>query len=262
MIQRRFTSGPLEKRKGTRTRTILVVTGDQSLHDSLMAMLDEYRMVSAVPDLQSGELLVNEAISLIVLDLSSSSPVTLALAQKLRAQEMQVPLLLLIQRESEIASIEHRGVRASDYLLKSFSRAEFAACVRALLRQERRKSKPRPFRSSPRTPSYALEEPILAVGDLVIDPSKRSVFRGGQWIEIEKTLLFDLLVYLVRHRGEVLSREHLLVHVWGYEQPFVNGEHTRTVSVHMHWLRTLLGEGVDHPRFIHTIRGSGYCFQG
>ena len=101
----------------------------------------------------------------------------------------------------------------------------------------------------------------LVVGDLRIDVAKRRVVRHGQRIEVGSALLFEPLVYLVRHRGMVLTREQLLTHVWGYTGTNVNDPIFRTVYVHVHWLRELLEDDPERPQLIQTVRGVGYRFK-
>jgi DNA-binding response OmpR family regulator len=98
---------------------------------------------------------------------------------------------------------------------------------------------------------------VLEVADLYIDVEHSLVMRNSQPVSLRQPLLFDLLLYLVLHRGKVVTRDQLLKHVWGYEQEY----ESRTVDVHMRWLRKSLEEDPAHPQLIQTIRGVGYCFQ-
>jgi DNA-binding response OmpR family regulator len=105
------------------------------------------------------------------------------------------------------------------------------------------------------------EERFLTANDLCIDVMRRKVVRHGQPIEIGSPLLFDLLVYLVRHRGIVLTQNQLLTQVWRYADADATHTTTRTVSVHVHWLRELLEDTPDHTQLIETVRGVGYRFK-
>jgi DNA-binding response OmpR family regulator len=100
-------------------------------------------------------------------------------------------------------------------------------------------------------------EQVLVADDLRIDLARRKVMWHNQPIELTQVLLFDLLAYLVRHRGVVLTRDRLLQHVWGYEY----GVNTRTVDVHVRWLRQILEDHPDFPQLIETVRGVGYRFK-
>jgi two-component system alkaline phosphatase synthesis response regulator PhoP len=98
---------------------------------------------------------------------------------------------------------------------------------------------------------------VLTAGDIRIDEDRREVFRRDQPIELPARL-FDLLTYLVRNRGTVLTRDRLLEHVWGYEYDGDN----RTVDVYVRWLREKLEDDPANPELILTVRGVGYRFKG
>ena len=98
---------------------------------------------------------------------------------------------------------------------------------------------------------------ILTAGDIRIDEDRREVFKRDQPIELQARL-FDLLAYMVRNRGTVLTRDRLLQHVWGYEYDGDN----RTVDVYVRWLREKLEDDPASPQLILTVRGVGYRFKG
>jgi len=124
---------------------------------------------------------------------------------------------------------------ADDYIVKPFSAAQVDARIRALLRRT------------------ATDEPSrVEVGDLVIDAAARTAELGGEPLELSRKE-FDLLLYLARRCGSVVTKQELLAEIW--EQPYGGVE--KTVDTHLSWLRSKLGESASAPRFLHTVRGVG-----
>jgi two-component system alkaline phosphatase synthesis response regulator PhoP len=137
---------------------------------------------------------------------------------------------------------------------KPFTWQEVRARVRALLRR----SEPAEAAEGGRARTGAGEAPrVLQAEDLRVDVDRREVTRGDRAIELPARL-FDLLVYMLRYRGTVLTRDRLLEHVWGYEY---TGD-TRTVDVHIRWLRERVEDDPANPQLIQTVRGVGYRFKG
>jgi DNA-binding response OmpR family regulator len=138
-------------------------------------------------------------------------------------------------------------------MTKPFSWNELRARVRALLRRGEQPLAGQQDDTEPGQPGSH----ILTVGDIRIDEDRREVFRRDQPIELPARL-FDLLTYMVRNHGTVLTRDRLLEHVWGYEYDGDN----RTVDVYMRWLREKLEDDPATPQLILTVRGVGYRFKG
>lgn len=165
-------------------------------------------------------------------------------------QEMNVPILMLTAKDEEIDRVIGLEMGADDYLTKPFSMREFLARVKALLRRVRM------IREELDSQAVPIKE-ILQFDTLVIDTNRRE-------IKIEDTKLplkpkeFDLLVFLVRHQGQVLTRELILERVWGWD--FSGG--SRTVDVHIRWLREKIEKDPAIPQRIITVRGIGYRFEG
>ena len=165
-------------------------------------------------------------------------------------QEMNVPILMLTAKDEEIDRVIGLEMGADDYLTKPFSMRELLARVKALLRRVRM------IREELDSQAVPIKE-ILQFDTLVIDTNRRE-------IEIEDTKLslkpkeFDLLVFLVRHQGQVLTRELILERVWGWD--FSGG--SRTVDVHIRWLREKIEKDPAVPQRIITVRGIGYRFEG
>ena len=156
------------------------------------------------------------------------------------------PILVLTARDEEIDKVVGLEVGADDYLTKPFSMHELLARVKALLRRSEMSGRP------------VDAETRLESGDLVVDLGPRRASRAGQELRL-RPREFDLLVYLLRHPGEVLTRERLLRNVWGYE---FSSADTRTVDVHVRWLRGKIEDDPTAPTRIQTSRGIGYLFAG
>jgi two-component system alkaline phosphatase synthesis response regulator PhoP len=156
-----------------------------------------------------------------------------------------VPILMLTARDDEIDRVVGLEMGADDYLTKPFSMHELLARVKALLRRAEMSSSP------------TQEAAHLEAGDLVLDVLARRATRAGQPLELKRRE-FDLLAYFVAHAGQVLSRDRLLRHVWGYE----DAGDTRTVDVHVRWLRSKIERDPTTPERLQSVRGVGYVFAG
>ena len=155
----------------------------------------------------------------------------------------QLPILILTARDGEIDKVVGLEVGADDYMTKPFSMHELLARVKALLRRSEMGGTPK-------------DVPVrLESGDVVIDIGAHRATRGSAPLRL-KPREFDLLAYFLRHPGQVLTRERLLRNVWGYEYA---GD-TRTVDVHVRWLRGKLEPDAATPTRILTVRGVGYVF--
>jgi DNA-binding response OmpR family regulator len=173
-------------------------------------------------------------------------------------QESTVPILLLSARGEEIDRIVGLEMGADDFLVKPFAMRELVARVRAMLRRVRMTAVPPPV-DDERAVESASTSPsngdVLRAGDVEIDVPRRRVTVSGAEIEL-KPKEFDLFLYLARHPGIVLSRDALLREVWGYNYPV----DTRTVDVHVRWLRKKIEQDPSEPSRIETMRGLGYRF--
>jgi DNA-binding response OmpR family regulator len=156
--------------------------------------------------------------------------------------ESDVPIMMLTARGSEVDRIVGLEIGADDYIVKPFSLGEFLARVRAVLR---------------RVPSTRAVVDRLEAGDLMLDLIARRATRSGEELRMTHKE-FDLLATLMRNQGAVLSRDLLLEHVWGYDY----GGQTKTVDVHVRWLREKIEDDPSQPQRIVTVRGVGYRFEG
>ena len=186
---------------------------------------------------------------LIVLDIMLPKLDGLEVCRIIR-QEMNVPILILTARDDEIDRVIGLEMGADDYLTKPFSMREFLARVKAQLRRVRLIREE--ISSDIQTPKE-----ILRFGNLTLDITRREVLLEGQPIGL-KPKEFELLLFLARHRGQALSRELILKRVWGWE--FSGG--SRTVDVHIRWLREKIEPNAAKPTRIVTVRGAGYRFEG
>lgn len=201
---------------------------------------------------------------LVVLDVMLPGMDGLQVCRALRA-ESTVPILFLSARGEEVDRILGLELGGDDYLTKPFAMRELVARARAMIRRAQMVpvatggTNPLPGNVAPepritQIPPRANDQP-LTLGDLSLDVARRTVRLHGEAITL-KPKEFDLLAYLMRHPGIVLSREALLREVWGYDFPV----DTRTVDVHIRWLRLKLETDPSNPRWVETVRGYGYRF--
>jgi len=241
------------------SRKILVVDDEPVLVETIAYNLQQagYQVTTAVDGASALEAARRETPDLVILDILLPEMDGLEVCRQLRREHTTstTPIMMLTAKGDEIDKVVGLEVGADDYVTKPFGRRELLARVRALLRradypshegqpaQEASTEVPRPGRE-------------LVAGPLRIDLAGRRVFCREQDIELQPKQ-FDLLTYLVRNRGTVLTRDQLLQNVWGYD--YVGD--TRTVDVHVRWLREKLEEDPANPRLIQTVRGVGYCFR-
>jgi DNA-binding response OmpR family regulator len=221
---------------------ILIVEDEADLRDTLKFNFKEqgYKVSTAANGRVGLEKARAKKPALIILDLMLPEMDGLTLIRALR-QESDVPVLMLTARSSEIDKIVGLENGADDYLTKPFSLGELLARVRALLRRADRMS----------------ARNVLSSGGVELDLVSRRALLHDRPLELSPKE-FSLLAELMRHERAVLSRDLLLTSVWGYE--FVGD--TRTVDVHIRWLREKIEEDPSHPVMIQTVRGIGYRFEG
>lgn len=231
--------------------TILVVEDEPVLLETLEYNLkrEGYRVLTVASGRSAVETFRREKPDLVILDLMLPDIDGFEVCRILR-RESTVPILMLTARTDEVDKVVGLEVGADDYVTKPFSMRELLARVKALLRRERM------LREELATERTEGRE-RLVFGDLVIDDASRTVYLRGEPIPL-KPKEYDLLFFLARHRGMALSRELILERVWGWN--FVGG--SRTVDVHIRWLREKLEDDPANPTRIVTVRGVGYRFEG
>jgi len=232
---------------------ILVVEDEQTLVETLEYSLRRqgYEVHTAMEGRAALEAAAQHKPDLVVLDVMLPGLDGFEICRILR-QETSVPILMLTARSEEIDKIVGLEVGADDYLTKPFSMRELVARVKALLRRVRLD---REEMAAAPTPGPATER--LVFDTLVIDLSRRELSCDGQVFHL-KPKEFDLLTFLARNRGIVLSRDLILERVWGWE--FDGG--SRTVDVHVRWLREKIERDPSNPTRIVTVRSIGYRFEG
>ena len=223
-------------------KTVLVVDDEPTLVATLKYNLERegYRVVAAADGDKAISLARAERPDLMILDLMLPSVDGLEVCRILR-REMSLPILMLTARAGEVDKVVGLEIGADDYVTKPFSNRELLARIRALLR---------------RTTAPADEETLVS-GNLRIDLKRREVTRDDRPVEL-KPKEMELLIYFMRNRGRAFTREQLLREVWGYD--FMGD--SRTVDVHISWLRQKIEEQPGKPVRILTVRGVGYRFEG
>jgi DNA-binding response OmpR family regulator len=231
---------------------ILVVEDDTSLRETLVYNLSrqDYN-VQAVGDGQAGlEAARKSPPDLVLLDLMLPGLDGFEVCRILR-QEINIPILILTARDDEIDRVIGLEIGADDYITKPFSMRELMARVKAHLRRERL------IRQEVGSEQEQTSQDKLTFANLTIDLGRREVLINETPIQL-KPKEYDLLLFLAQHRRQALSRQFLLERVWGWD--FAGG--TRTVDVHVHWLREKIEPDPAHPTRLVTVRGSGYRFEG
>ncbi len=242
-------------------RTILVVDDEEVLVETIAYNLEQagFQVLTASNGPGALEVARREHPDMIILDLMLPEMDGLDVCRQLRQEHgtATVPILILTAKSEEIDKVVGLEVGADDYMTKPFGRRELLARVRALIRRtDYYKPAKEQLSSATREETELPPRRELIVGPLRINLAGRQVNCRGQDLELQPKQ-FDLLVYLVRNRGTVLTRDQLLRSVWGYDYA---GD-TRTVDVHVRWLREKLEEDSANPKLIQTVRGVGYCFR-
>lgn len=184
-----------------------------------------------------------EPFDLIVLDVMLPGRDGFDVARALRQQGVMTPILMLTARTQIVDRVVGLKLGADDYLTKPFDTMELLARLEALLRR------------APTSSGVTLER--YQFGEVLVDVRRAEVTKNGEALEVSAKE-FQLLRYLIEHRGATLSRETLLQDVWGYTAM----PSTRTVDVHIAWLRQKLEPNPRVPQFILTVHGMGYKFAG
>jgi DNA-binding response OmpR family regulator len=224
-------------------KKILVVDDEPTLVATVKYNLEQegYQAVTAA-DGESGLAVARaERPDLIILDLMLPGLGGLEVCRILR-REMAVPILMLTAKTEEVDKVVGLELGADDYVTKPFSMRELLARIRALLR---------------RAEAPPAEAKVLTAGDLQVDLRRREASRQGQPLLL-KPKEFDLLAFFLQNRGRAFTREQLLDQVWGYD---FAGD-TRTVDVHVRWLREKIEDNPAKPTRLLTVRGVGYRFEG
>lgn len=218
--------------------TLLIIEDEKKIARFLELELahEGYRVLLAANGLDGLEAMLEARPDLVLLDIMLPGLNGIEVLRRLR-KESTVPVILLTARDELSDKVTGLDLGADDYITKPFRIEELLARVRAALRR------------SPRAQSSE----VLQLGDLSIDVARHYVMRGERVLDLTKRE-FDLLEYLVRNQGVVLSRDQLTQTVWGYD---FEGD-SNVVDVYIRYLRNKIDDDCDE-KLIHTVRGVGYC---
>ncbi len=241
-------------------RKILVVDDEPVLVETIAYNLEQagYQVTTAADGTSALEAAQRETPDLIILDIMLPEMDGLEVCRQLRRESntSTTPIMMLTAKGDEIDKVVGLEVGADDYVTKPFGRRELLARVRALLRRSEYTPASEEHAAQTNVAEVPRQTRELVAGPIRIDLAGRRVHCRGQELELQPKQ-FELLAYLVRNRGTVLTRDQLLHNVWGYD--YVGD--TRTVDVHIRWLREKLEEDPANPRLIQTVRGVGYVFR-
>jgi two-component system alkaline phosphatase synthesis response regulator PhoP len=222
---------------------ILVVEDEETIVTLIKFNLEKagYKVVTAFDGLEALRLIEQERPDLILLDLMLPGMDGMEVLKQVRQDKNNTPVMMLTARGEELDKILGLELGADDYLTKPFSPREVVARVKAILRRSRGNM------------NQAAEEEVIKLGELTIQPESYQAYYRDQLLELTPKE-FELLLYLVRNKGRVLTREQLLNNVWNYD--FMGD--SRIVDVHISHLRDKIEEDSRQPKYIKTIRGLGY----
>jgi DNA-binding response OmpR family regulator len=224
--------------------TLLLIEDNSTLAETLRYNLERegYTVFLAGDGIHALEIAHQEKPDLLVLDIMLPRLDGFSVCRILR-QESDVPIIMLTARQDEVDRIAGLELGADDYVTKPFSLGELLARIRAILRRTER----RPL---------SINRELLQAGSLSLDSTSRRAWRDDQELVLPQKE-FDLLSCLMRNRGIALSRDLLLERVWGFD--FMGD--SRTVDVHIRWLRGKIESDPARPQYIQTVRGIGYRFE-
>jgi two-component system OmpR family response regulator len=228
-------------------RPILIVEDDKTMLDVLKYNFakEGYRVLTASDGVEALGVARKEHPDVIVLDVMLPQMSGFEVCRVLR-KEMSTPILMLTARDEEVDRVVGLDIGADDYMTKPFSMRELMARVRALLR-----------RSEMAETAAPAAKAGIKIGDIDIDTARHQVMLNGKLLNLTPKE-FDLLLFLATNKGLVFSREQLLEKVWGFDYP---GD-TRTVDVHMRYLREKIEADPARPTRLLTVRGVGYKMEG
>ncbi len=227
--------------------TLLVVDDEKVLTDTITYTMrrDGYHVLVVHDGEQAVKTARSDRPDLIILDVMLPRLDGFDVCRLIR-RESDVPILMLTARESEADVVLGLELGADDYMTKPFSMRELTARVKAMLRRSATQ-----HGLSDGVPTH----PVLEAGPLRIDETQHTAAWDGRPLAL-RPKEFDLLLFLARHPGVVHSRDLLLERVWGYQVPV----DTRTIDVHVRWLREHIEPDPGQPCYLQTVRGVGYRF--
>jgi two-component system response regulator VicR len=225
-------------------KKILVVDDEKAINDIEKYNLEQegYEVIQAFDGDEALAMVAEHTPDLVLLDLMLPKKDGLEVAREIR-KDHDMPIIMVSAKDSEIDKVLGLELGADDYVTKPFSNRELVARVKANLRRG----------AATKQDPDNMKQPDITIGDLVIHPDAYSVSKFGETVELTHRE-FELLHYLAKHLGQVMTREHLLQTVWGYDY---FGD-VRTVDVTVRRLREKIEEQPSHPTYLITRRGVGY----
>ncbi len=225
-------------------RKVLVVDADESTRREIRVACaqDGYHVLEAESGAEALRELGTERPSLVLLEVALPDGSGFDVCRELRKTDAVVPVIMMSARSDEIDVVVALEIGADDYVTKPLRLRELMARMAAHLRRSR-------------TESAEAMRNRLEFRELVIDANERRVYKTGKEVELTHTE-FDLLTFLARNAGNVLSREKILNSIWGYEYPI----ETRVIDVHIRNLRRKIESQPSRPYYILAVPGIGYRF--
>jgi two-component system alkaline phosphatase synthesis response regulator PhoP len=229
----------------TSSKRVLLVEDEPGLILTLTDRLasEGYEVTSITDGNEAVARATSDPFDIILLDVMLPGRDGFDVCRTIRERGVIAPVLMLTARGQLVDKVVGLKLGADDYLTKPFEMPELLARMEALLRRA-------PGGGAVSADSYRF-------GDIQVDFRKAEVTKDGQIVELS-ALEFKLLKYFIEHRGATLARDELLNEVWGYDSM----PSTRTVDVHIAWLRQKLEDNPKHPQYVLTIHGLGYKFAG
>ncbi|MBA4537098.1 response regulator transcription factor [Bacillus aquiflavi] len=231
------------------TKKVLVVDDEQSIVTLLSYNLEQagFKVVTAMDGEAGKRMALEQKLDLIILDLMLPKLDGIEVCKELRQQKVSTPILMLTAKDDEFDKVLGLELGADDYMTKPFSPRELVARVKAILRRSHFKQEELENEG---------EEGSIMIGKLKIYPEQYEAYYGDEQLEFTPKE-FELLLFLAKNKGRVLTRDQLLSSVWNYD---FAGD-TRIVDVHISHLREKIEENTKKPVYIKTIRGLGYKFE-
>jgi len=228
------------------SQKVLVVDDEESILTLIKYNLEKagLRAITAEDGERALEIIKEENPDLIILDIMLPGIDGVEICKRLRKEDYHIPILMLTAKDEEIDKILGLEIGADDYMTKPFSTRELMARVKAMLRR------------SLQYKEVKDEDEKVIVDDIVVFPDKFETLLKGEKIYLTPKE-FELLKLLVRNKGKVLDRNHLLNKIWGYDY---YGD-TRIVDVHISNIREKIEDNPAKPEYIKTVRGIGYKFK-
>lgn len=225
---------------------LLLVEDDSAIAEPLSRALDRegYSVIRASRGMDAVSIAESDdAIDLVILDLGLPDIDGLEVARRMRKSGLESPILILTARADEVDAVVGLDAGADDYVTKPFRLGELQARIRALLRRAQ-------------VVEEAASSESFDVNGVSLDISARRAYVDGEELTLSAKE-YDLLTALVREAGSVVTRDDLMREVWGAEW----WGSTKTLDMHVSWLRRKLGDDASHPRRITTVRGVGFRFE-